>query len=88
MGCHETETVGAGLFVDEIIDVALAVDRDVFCPVAGDRRIAHQFEQRMQFRGIRMRIFDELEAIGAHRIVGTDGGCRRVVRKRTHGGIS
>jgi hypothetical protein len=31
-----------------------------------------------------MGIFDELEAVGAHRIVGADCGRRRVVRKRTH----
>jgi hypothetical protein len=32
-----------------------------------------------------MGVFNELEAIGAHRIVGVDGGRRRVVRKWAHG---
>jgi hypothetical protein len=31
---NKAEAVGAGLFVDEIIDVALAVDRDLPGPVA------------------------------------------------------
>ena len=81
----EIEAVGAGLLVDEIIDVALAIDRDLLGPVPRDRHIAHQPEQRVQFFGPRMRVFDELEAVGAHRVVGGDGGGRRVVRKRTHG---
>ncbi len=80
--------VGAGLLVDEIIDVALAIDRDLFGLVARDRRKTHQLEQRVQLFGPRMRIFDELETVGAHRVVGADGGGRRVVRKWTHGGIS
>ena len=88
MGGDEIEAVGARLFVDEIVDVALAIDRDLLGLVAGDRRKAHQLEQRVQFRGIGMGVFDELETIGAHRIVGADSGGRRVVRKRTHGGIS
>jgi DNA-binding Lrp family transcriptional regulator len=54
--------------------------------VARDRDEAHQFEQRVQLPGLGVGIFDELEAVGAHRIVGADGGGRRVVRKRTHGG--
>jgi DNA-binding Lrp family transcriptional regulator len=35
-----------------------------------------------------MGVFDELETIGAHRIVGADDRRRRVVRKWTHGGLS
>ena len=84
----EIEAVSAGLLVDEIIDVALAIDRDLLGLVAGDRHIAHQLEQRVQFFGTRVCIFDEFETIGAHRIVGADDGGRRVVRKWTHGGNS
>ena len=79
------KTVGAGLFVDEIIDVALAIDRDLPGLVARDRRITHQPEQRVQLFGLGMGVFDELEAVGAHRIVGADDRGRRVVRKWTHG---
>ena len=85
MGGDEIKAVAAGLLVDEIVDVALAIDRDLFGLVAGDRRIAHQLEQRVQFLRLGMRIFDELKAVGAHRVVGGDGGGRRVVRKWTHG---
>jgi hypothetical protein len=81
----EAGAVAARLLIDQIIDVALAIDRDLLGLVAGDRRIAHQPEKRMQLFGLGMRVLDELEAVGAHRIVGADGGGRRVVRKRTHG---
>ncbi len=81
----EAEAVGAGFFVDEIIDVALAIDRDLLGPVARHRHIAHQLEQRVQRFRVGVRVFDELKAIGAHRIVGADSRRRRVVRKWTHG---
>ncbi len=73
--------MGAGFLVDDVIDVALPIDRDLFGPVARDGHIAHQLEQRVQLFRLRMRIFDELEAIGAHRIIGADGGGRRIVWK-------
>ena len=66
----EGKAVGALLLVDEIIDVALAIDRDLPGPVARDRHVSHQLEQRVQLLWPRMRVFDELEAVGAHRIVG------------------
>jgi hypothetical protein len=81
----EGKAVGAGLLVDQIIDVALAIDRDLPGAVARDRQIAHQLEQRVQLFRSGMRVFDELEAVGAHRIVGADSRGRRVVRKWTHG---
>jgi hypothetical protein len=80
----EIEAMAARLLVDEIVDVALPVERDLLGPVPRDRLIAHQLEQPMQGFGIRMRILDEFEAVGAHRIVGRDGGGWRVVRKRSH----
>ena len=85
VGGDEAQAVAAGLFVDEIIDVALAIDRDLLGLVARDRRVAHPLEQRMQFFGFGMGIFDELEAVGAHRIVGADCRGRGIVRKWTHG---
>src|SRR5262249_10097840 len=42
MGCNEVETVGARLFVDEVVDVALPIDRDLPRFVTRDRRKAHQ----------------------------------------------
>ena len=85
MCCDEIDTVAAGFLVDEVVDIALAIERDLLAPVPRHRRIAHQSEQRVQRLPIGMRIFDELEPVGAHRIVGADGGGRCVVRKRTHG---
>ena len=84
----EAMAVGAGGLVDEVIDVALAIDRDLLALVAGDRHVAHQLEQRVQLCRLRVRILDELETVRAHWIIGADGGGWRVVRKRTHGGIS
>ncbi len=81
----KVKAVGAGLLVDEVVDVALAIDRDLLAAVARDRRIAHQLEQPVQRRRVGVRIFDEFEAVGAHRVVGADDRCRRVVRKWTHG---
>ena len=81
----KVEAVRAGLLIDEIVDIALAINRDLLAAVERDRDIAHQLEQRVQLFRLGVRIFDELETIGAHRVVGADGGGRRVVRKRTHG---
>src|SRR3954462_4938446 len=57
----EAVAVGAGLFVDEIIDIALTIDRDLLALVAGDRHVAHQLEQRVQLFRLRVRVFDEFE---------------------------
>ena len=85
VGGDKVKTMGAGFFVDEVVDVALAVDRDLPGAVTRDRGIAHQLEQRVQRPRVGMRVFDELETIGTHRIVGADDRGRRVVRKWTHG---
>ncbi|MHC2227440.1 hypothetical protein ACVL91_005637 [Bradyrhizobium elkanii] len=84
----EVEAVTTRLLIDEIVDVALAIDRDGLGAVAGDCDEAHQLEQGVQLAGIRMGIFDEFEAVGAHRVLSADLGRRRIVRKRTHGGNS
>src|SRR3954471_19658179 len=57
----EAMAMGAGLFVDEIIDIALAIDRDLFGLVAGDRQVAHQLEQRVQLLRLWVGILDEFE---------------------------
>jgi hypothetical protein len=78
------EAVGSGRFIDEIIDVALAIDRDLPGPVTRHRHIPHQPEQRMQLLRSRVRVFDELKAVSTHGIVGADHSGRRIVRKWTH----
>jgi hypothetical protein len=85
---HERKAVRAGLFVDEVVDVALAIDGDLLAPVPRYRRVAHQFEQRVQFFRLGVRVFDELETVSTHRVVGADCRGRRVMRKWTHGKYS
>jgi hypothetical protein len=85
VGGDKGKTVSAEFLVDEIVDVALAIDRDLLGLVARHRHIAHQPEQRVQLFRPGMGVFDEFKTIGAHRIGGADGRCRRVVRKWTHG---
>ncbi len=85
MGRDKVKTMGAGFLVDEVVDVALAIDRDLFGAVPRDRHVAHQLEQHVQRLRVGMRVFDKFKAVGAHRIVGADDRGRRVVRKWTHG---
>ena len=85
VGGDELIAVSAGLLVDEIVDVALAIDRDLLGLVPRDGRIAHQLEQSVQLLRIGVGVFDELESVGAHRVVGSDRGRRCIVRKRSHG---
>jgi hypothetical protein len=52
--------------------------------VPRNRAEPHHLEQNCQFLRVRVREFDELEAIGAGRIVGLNRRRRRIMRKRTH----
>ena len=61
--------VGAGLGIDDEVAIRLLVERDVFALVPGDFGKAHFREQRAQQLDVGRGIFDELEAVGAHRIV-------------------
>src|SRR6185437_10052281 len=85
VGGDEGKAVASGFFIDEIVDVALAIDRDLPGAVAGDRGISHQPEQRVQLLGLGMGVFDEFEAVGPHRIGGRYRRRRRVMREWTHG---
>src|SRR6266851_2191522 len=57
-----------GLGVDDEIDVALAIEGHVFGAMPRRRDKAHALEQTAEFRRVGRGIFDELEAVGAHRI--------------------
>jgi len=70
VGARELLPEARRLGVDDEVDVALAVQRDVLGAVAGDGREAHAIEQAPQQLRVRRRVFDELEAVGAHRVVG------------------
>src|SRR5713226_6234865 len=80
----ETGRERAGLGIQYEVDVALAIDRDVLGPVPGDGCIAHAPEQLCELNRLRMSKFDELEPVGADRVLRADPGRRRIVRKRTH----
>ena len=59
---------GIRLGVDDEVDVALRMQRDVLAAVAGDHGEPQALEQAAQQLGIGSRVFDELEAVGAHGI--------------------
>ena len=67
---HAGEALGEAVLlgVDDEVHVALAVERDVLGAVLGDPHEAHALEQRAERRRIGRGVFDELEAVGAHRI--------------------
>src|SRR5204862_7395067 len=58
-----------GLGVDDEIDIALPMQRDILALVPGDCGEAHLCEQAAQLFRVRGCIFDELEAVGTHRIL-------------------
>jgi len=60
----ETRRLG----IDDEVDVALAVQRDVLAAVARGDGKAHARKQRPEVLRVRGRVFHELEAVGAHRI--------------------
>ena len=60
--------IAAGLGIDDEIAVALLVQGDVLALVPGDLGKAHLGEQRAQQLDVGRGIFDELEAVGAHRV--------------------
>jgi hypothetical protein len=61
------EAVGFG--VDDEVDLALPVQQHVLVAVAGDGHEAHALEQRAHRGRVRRGVLDELEAVGAHRVV-------------------
>jgi hypothetical protein len=80
----EAGGVAAGLLVQQVVHVALAVEGDRPRAVPGDGREPHLLEQGVQRLRLRMRVLDEFEAVGAGGVLRRDLRGRRVVRKRTH----
>ena len=66
------ETIVLG--IDDEIDVALVVQGDVLRAMPRNGRQAHALEQAPQGFRFRRGVFDELEAVGAHRVGGTQLG--------------
>src|ERR1700722_1043469 len=75
----------AGLFIDEVADVALAIEGDRLPLVPRDGSKAHQAEQVVQVLRLGMRIFDEFEAVSSGRIMVGNLSRRRIMRKGSHG---
>ena len=82
---REPRREGSGLGVEDEVDVALAVEGDVLGAVPRHRREAHLLEQPVELLRVGMAELDELEAVGAHRVLVRDGGRRGIVRERSHG---
>jgi hypothetical protein len=59
----------AGLFVDEEVALALAIQRDVLRAMLGDRGEPEFREQRVQHLRIGRRELDELETVDTHRVL-------------------
>ena len=68
MGPRESLRKAVVLGVDDEVDVALAVQGDILRAMPRHRRQSHALEQPPQQLRIGSRVFDELEAVGAHRI--------------------
>ena len=73
-----------GLGIDDEVDLALAVQHHVLVAVPRDRLEAHALEQGAHRRGVGRGVFDELEAVGAHRVV---PGCESHVVSLSSSGV-
>ncbi len=73
MKAREALREAVGLGVDDEIHVALAVQRDVLGTVPRHAHEAHALEQLAERLRIGRGVFDELEAIGAHRVHRIEG---------------
>lgn len=81
----EFHRMRARLGIDDIVDVALAPDGDVFRTMLGHRDITHAGEQFGELLRLRMRELDKLEAVRAGGVFLADLCGRGVVREGTHG---
>ena len=70
--------------IQEIVDIALTIERDVLAVMPGDRLEAHLAKQSVKNLRLRMGELDEFEAVGAGGVRLADRRLGRVVRKRTH----
>ena len=66
---RKTLREAVGLGVDDEVDAALAVEQHVLVAVSGDGLEAHALEQRAHGHGVGCGVLDELEAVGAHRVI-------------------
>jgi hypothetical protein len=74
-----------GLGIDDEVDAALAVQRDRLVAVLRDGFEAHAFEQRAHGRRVRRGVFNELESVGAHRVIPGFGHGKALRLRGVHG---
>ena len=73
-----------GIGIDQIGDVALLPQLDGFGFMVGNMRVAHGIKQVAEDLGIRVGVFDKLEAIGSSWILCADRCAGRIVWKGSH----
>jgi hypothetical protein len=79
MHARERLREAVGLAVHDEVDAPLAIEQHVLRAVARHGHETQLLEERAQLPRIRRRVFDELEAVGAHGIFERAGGvCHRV----------
>jgi hypothetical protein len=66
----ETLTEAVGFMIDDEIDIALPVKHHLLGAVARNSSETHAFKEARQGLGILGGVFNELEAIGTHGVVG------------------
>ncbi len=74
MLAREALTEAVRLGVDDEIDIALPMQRDILAAVSGGGGKAQPLEQSTQQHGIFGGVFDELEPVGAERVETLLGG--------------
>src|SRR5262249_5715439 len=74
-----------GLGVDDEVDAALLVEQHVLGAVARGSDEAHLLEQGAKRLGVPGGVFDELEAVGAHRVGVIDDAGLKSFRHLVHG---
>ena len=70
MGARESLREAIVLGVDDEIDVALAVQRDILRAMTRYRRQSHGLKETAQVFGIGRGVLNEFKAVGAHGICG------------------
>jgi hypothetical protein len=72
------------LAVENVVDIALAIERYVAGLVSGNIRVTHTLKKYFQLLRLTMGKLDEFEPVSARGISRADAGWGCVVGKRTH----
>jgi hypothetical protein len=74
--------------IDDVVHVALPVERHILGAMFGHRRETHQAEGLVECHRIGVREFHELETVGPHRVGSGDGRSWCVEGEGSHGRLS